>query len=44
MSEEPGRVARLGRAMKRVRVVDFHDFLGDVDPEATPPDSGDAAR
>ena len=35
MSEEPGRPARLGRAMARVRVVDFHDFLGDVDPAAT---------
>ena len=33
-----GRAARLGRAMTRVRVVDFHDFLGDVDPAATPPD------
>ncbi|HWD95762.1 MAG TPA: class I adenylate-forming enzyme family protein [Acidimicrobiales bacterium] len=37
MSEEPGRPARLGRAMSRVRVIDFHDFLGDVDPAATPP-------
>jgi long-chain acyl-CoA synthetase len=37
MSEEPGRSARLGRAMSRVRVIDFDDFLGDVDPAATPP-------
>jgi long-chain acyl-CoA synthetase len=38
MSEEPARPARLGRAAARVRVVDFHDFLGEVDPAATPPD------
>jgi long-chain acyl-CoA synthetase len=38
MSEEPGRAARLGRTMARVRVVDFHDFLGPVDPAATPPE------
>ncbi len=38
MSEEPNRRARLGRSLDRVRVVDFHDFLGFVDPLATPPD------
>jgi long-chain acyl-CoA synthetase len=37
MSEEPTRPARLGRALNRVRVVDFHDFLGVVDPTTTPP-------
>ena len=37
MSEEPSRPARLGRALTRVRIVDFHDFLGVVDPTATPP-------
>ncbi len=37
MSEEPTRRARLGLALHRVRVVDFHDFLGEVDPAATPP-------
>jgi long-chain acyl-CoA synthetase len=37
MSDEPTRSARLGRALERVRVVDFHDFLGTVEPKATPP-------
>jgi len=37
MSEEPTRPARLGRAPERVHVIDFHDFLGAVDPTATPP-------
>jgi long-chain acyl-CoA synthetase len=38
MSEAPGRAARLGRTTAPVRVVDFYEFLGDVDPAATPPD------
>ncbi|MGA7835499.1 MAG: class I adenylate-forming enzyme family protein [Acidimicrobiales bacterium] len=38
MSELPTRRARLGRTLARARIVDFHDFLGTVDPSATPPD------
>jgi long-chain acyl-CoA synthetase len=38
LSEEPGREARVGEPDGRVRISSFHDFLGPIDPSATPPD------
>ncbi len=38
ISDEPGRTARLGAAEDRVALADFHDFVGYVAPDATPPD------
>jgi long-chain acyl-CoA synthetase len=38
LSEEPGREARVGEPDRRVLIVTFHDFLGSIDPAATPPD------
>ncbi len=38
ISEDPTRRATLGASHDRVRIVDFDDFVGSVDPDATPPD------
>jgi long-chain acyl-CoA synthetase len=38
LSEEPGREARIGEPDDRVRITTFHDFVGAIDPSATPPD------
>lgn len=38
LSEEPGRDAHVGEPHPRIRLVSFKDFLGAVDPGATPPD------
>jgi long-chain acyl-CoA synthetase len=37
-SDDDARPARLGALHARVRIVDFVEFLGDVDHEASPPD------
>lgn len=37
LSEVPGRDAHVGRPASRVRIVDFREFLGPVDPAALPP-------
>lgn len=38
LSEVPGRDAHVGRPASRVRIVDFREFLGPVDPAALPPE------
>jgi long-chain acyl-CoA synthetase len=38
LSEEPGRDARVGEPHAQVRLISFRNFLGEVDPNATPPD------
>jgi long-chain acyl-CoA synthetase len=38
ISEDPQRPARLGATHARVRTVDFNEYVGDVDPGATPPE------
>jgi long-chain acyl-CoA synthetase len=38
LSEEPGRPANIGAPEPRVKIVAFHDYLGDVDPLERPPD------
>jgi long-chain acyl-CoA synthetase len=38
ISEDPARPARLGDRHDRIKIIDFVEFLGDVDPGATPPE------
>jgi len=38
ISEDPQRPARLGAHHVRVRTIDFNEFVGDVNPSATPPE------
>jgi long-chain acyl-CoA synthetase len=38
ISEDPSRRALLGASHERIRIVDFNDYVGTVDPGATPPD------
>ena len=38
ISEDPTRPAKLGASHDRIRIIDFNEFLGTVDPGATPPD------
>jgi long-chain acyl-CoA synthetase len=38
LSEEPGRDARVGEPDADVRLISFQEYLGEVDPNATPPD------
>jgi long-chain acyl-CoA synthetase len=37
ISEDPSRPARLGAEHSRVRVVDFNEYLGEIDANAVPP-------